>query len=185
MRLFSLAFSARQSGNCSKMLQYCLSQPPLKSMEQDPCNTFSLTISPCQRCNYECFLENGICPLNSSDDVALLYHKWSQSDLALFAIPVYGGNLAAQYLAFYERGQAFFKDGQSYHDLLRKTHFLIIGNLIAGGDMALHQALYPFANLGFWPETLILSSYEYGRKSISGDLIESAEVRSRLEAWIG
>jgi len=185
MKIFSLAFSARQSGNCSKVLQYCLSQPPLRQMEQDHCSAFDLTITPCQGCNYECFLESGSCPLIDTDDVALLYRKWAQSDLTLCAIPVYSGNLAAQYFAFWERGQAFFKNSQSYHDLLRKVHFLIIGNLSAGGDMALHQALYPYANLNFWPETLIFSSHEYGRKSISGDLIESAEVRGKLDAWVG
>lgn len=93
MRVFSLSFSARQSGNCSKLLHYCLSQPPMRQMEQVHCNAFDLAISPCQGCNYECFLESGFCPLIDTDDVALLYRKWAQSDLALFAIPVYGGNL--------------------------------------------------------------------------------------------
>lgn len=42
-----------------------------------------------------------------------------------------------------------------YRKAVEKINFIIIGNLSAGDDMALHEALYNFANLNFWPETLL------------------------------
>ena len=60
----------------------------------------------------------------------------------------------------------------------------IVGNLSAGGDMALHEALYSFANLGFWPEVLLFPSREYGKNSIKGDLIEVPEVKKRLDEFV-
>ncbi|MEM2930566.1 MAG: hypothetical protein QW797_06900 [Thermoproteota archaeon] len=67
---------------------------------------------------------------------------------------------------------------------MKKINFIIIGNLSAGGDMALHEALYNFANLSFWPETLLFQAREYWRSSIKGDLINDPEVRKRLDRFV-
>jgi hypothetical protein len=102
------------------------------------------------------------------------FQKCGDADILIFAIPTYSGHLSSLYFAFDERGQPFFK----------KINFIIIGNLSAGGDMALHQALYSFANLDFWPETVLFPAREYGRSSINGDLIEIPEVKKRLDRFV-
>lgn len=70
------------------------------------------------------------------------------------------------------------------NSFLKKVNLIIIGNLSSGGDMALHEALYSFVNRSFYPEAILLSSREYNKSSIEGDLIDSNDVKNKLNNFI-
>jgi multimeric flavodoxin WrbA len=182
MKALGLAFSARREGNSSRCLRYCLERIEERGFQTEFLNAYELKITPCSHCNYECFADKD-CPIK--DDVPQIYKRCEDSEILIFAIPTYGGHLSSIYFAFAERSQALYKSFQECSErLLKKVNLIIIGNLSAGGDMALHEALYNFANLDFWPETLLFPAREYGRISIKGDLIEQAEVKRRLDRFV-
>ncbi|MFQ6087820.1 MAG: flavodoxin family protein [Candidatus Methanofastidiosia archaeon] len=182
MKVLGIAFSARKEGNCVKCLKHCLDKFREYGFKTEILNAFELEIRSCSHCNYECFADRK-CPIE--DNVPEIYKKCEDADILIFAVPTYGGHLSSIYFAFAERGEAIFK---SYHEfiekLAKKVNFIVIGNLSAGGDMALHEVLYNFANLDFWPETLLFPAREYGRKSIKGDLIEETEVKKRIDRFV-
>jgi multimeric flavodoxin WrbA len=182
MKILGMVFSARKEGNCLKCVKYCLDKFKKHGSETEILNSFEHEIRPCSHCGYECFT-NKKCLIK--DDIPEVYKKCGDADILIFAIPTYGGHLSSQYFAFSERSQAIFNSFQECSErLLKKINFIIIGNLSAGGDMALHEALNSFANLKFWPETLFIPAREYDRSSIKGDLIEVPEVKKRLNRFV-
>jgi len=182
MKVLGIVFSAREEGNCLKCVKYCLNKFKEHGFETEIVNAFELEIRSCSHCSYECFA-NKKCPIE--DNVSEIYKKCGDADILLFGIPNYGGHLSSLYFAFAERSQAIFKSFQGCAErLLKKINFIIIGNLSAGVDMALHEALYNFVNLDFWPETILLPAREYGRNSIKGDLIEVLKVKERLDRFV-
>ena len=182
MKVLAVVFSARKEGNCSKLATYCLDRFREYGSEVEIIKASQLDIRSCNHCDYECFA-NKECPIK--DDIPDIYKKCENADIVIFAIPTYGAHLSSMYFAFAERSQAIFKSFDHYtKSFLKKVNFIIVGNLSAGGDMALHEALYNFANLGFWPEVLLFPSREYGKNSIKGDLIEVPEVKKRLDEFV-
>ncbi len=182
MKALGMAFSARREGNCLRLTRYCLGEFERRGFETGVLNAYELQINPCSHCNYECFA-TGECPIR--DDAETIYRKCESADVLIFAVPTYGGHLSSLYLAFSERVGVFFRrSAESAAKFMRKINLLIIGNLSAGGDMALHEALYDFMDLGFRPEALLFPAREYGRISIDGDLIEVPHVKERLKGFV-
>lgn len=182
LKVLGFVFSSRGQGNCSNSIEYCLNKIKLAGHEAEAVNINDYDVQGCGECGYYCF-KNGDC--SKQDDIKKLYKKCFEADRVIFAIPTFCGNLSSMYFKFWERSQALFKDDTEYeNDFLKKISFIIIGNLSSGGDMALHEALYGFANRSFYPETLLLSSREYGKSSINGDMIETDEVKNRLNSFI-
>lgn len=183
MKVLGVTFSCKKSGNGTKMLGHLMEGFNKKGYETEIINVYDLKITPCSRCDIECF-KGKKCPID--DDVYKVYDKCFESDIVIFAIPDYAGHLSSLYFAFTERAQGWIDNYSTYVEkYLKKLNFIVIGNLSAGGDMALHQALYDFSNRDFYPETLLFSSREYGLSSIAGNLIENAIVRKRLDDYIG
>lgn len=182
MKALGMAFSARQKGNCLSFIQHCMDRFKEHKYESEIVNGFDSAITPCSHCDYEC-LAGRECPI--TDDVPRMYTMCKEADILLFAIPTYSGHLSASYLAFCERSQFVVTDFETFQeDFLKKVNFIIIGNLSAGGDMALHEALHYFTNLEFQPKTLLFPAEEYGRSSLRGDLLEVPEVRNRLDTFV-
>lgn len=178
MKVLGLIFSSRAQGNCSRSIEYCLNKFKLKGYETETINIFNYNVQSCGDCDYNCFNSGECC---KEDDVHELYRKCFESDKIIFAVPTYCGHLTSAYFKFWERSQALFQDEIDYeNDYLKKMNFIIIGNLSSGGDMALHEALYSFTNRSFYPEATLLSSREYNKSSIKGDLIESIDVKNKL-----
>ncbi|MGB3341634.1 MAG: flavodoxin family protein [bacterium] len=182
MRVLGIAFGARKTGNCSRLVKHCLQRFKVQGFQTEFLNANEFEITPCSQCGYECFADKK-CPIK--DGVPEIYKKCGDADILIFAVPTYGGHLSSIYFAFAERSQGIFKSLPGWKELIKKINFIIIGNLSAGGDMALHEALYNFANLDFWPETLLFPAREYDRSSTMGDLIEIPEVKKRLDRFVG
>ncbi len=182
MKDLAIAFSARKEGNCSKLSRYCLGKLEEKGWQTELLKACDLKITQCGYCEHECFHDKK-CPIE--DDVPETYQKCLASDSIIFAVPTYGGHLASVYFAFLERAAGVFESFACFEeDFLKKVNFIIIGNLSAGGDMALHEALHDFADRKFWPETMLFPSREYGQSSLLGNLIERPEVKKRLDRFV-
>lgn len=182
MKILGLVFSGRSDGNSFKTLDYCLDGFRKVTDNTEIISINDLSIHPCGKCKYEC-CKNGACPIN--DDISDLFKKCLESDLILFSLPTYCGHLPSSYFIFSERSQAILRDKKIYEDqFLKKINIILIGNIIAGGDMALHEALNSFTGRGFFPETVLLSSRDYNMKPIDGNLIENSHVRHKLDGFI-
>ena len=182
MKCLGIIFSSRKQGNCAKSVKYCLDKINLHEYQVEMINIFDYEVQGCGDCSYHCF-ESGFC--SKEDDILELYKKCFEADKIIFAIPTFCGHLASSYFKFWERSQAIFKDSLEYeNEFLKKLNFIIIGNLSSGGDMALHEALYGFINRRFYSEAILLSSREYNKSSIKDNLIESDDVKKRLNSFI-
>ena len=177
MKILGINFSGRTNGNCSKSLQFCLDIYKKHHHEIDFINLSEQSLEPCGSCNYNCFQANCV----KNDSFNDIYHKMMEAEKIIFAVPTYCGHLSSSFFIFSERSQGFYNHSNSNEDdILRKINLIIIGNSSSGGDMALSESLCSFNNRSYFPEVLLLSSNEYGRRSILGDLVEENEIRNRL-----
>jgi multimeric flavodoxin WrbA len=177
MKILGINFSGRTNGNCSQSLQFCLDVYKKNGHETKFINLSEQTLEPCGDCNYNCFQADCV----KTDNFREIYLKMVEADKIIFAVPTYCGHLSSSFFIFSERSQGFYNHSNSDEDdILKKINLIIIGNSSSGGDMALSEALCIFNNRSYFPEVLLLSSIEYGRRSILGDLVEENEIRSRL-----
>jgi len=143
---------------------------------------FRLTDHPiegCGLCAYECFAQ-GSCIKH--DQVSDLYDMCMSVDKIIFILPVYRGHPASSYFQFTERAEGYFRlDTERYENYRKKINLIVIGNITAGGESALKEVMNDFSDDEYRPSSLLLSSIEYGRRSIRGDLIEDSRVREKLE----
>ncbi len=183
MKILGLVFSARNDGNSTRMIHYCMEKFKDNSYEVEIVNINDLNINPCSNCNLEC-CKSLVCPIN--DDIPSLITKCLEADLLLFSLPTYCGHLPSTYFILSERSQALVSQDLNYEkEYLRKLNFIFIGNIASGADMSTHEALYSFDGLNFFPETVLFSSRDYDMKPINGDLIENALVQQKLNAYVG
>ena len=177
MKILGINFSARTNGNCGKSLQFCLDIYKKGNHETTLINLSEEIVEPCGNCNYNCFHADCI----KVDNFNEIYSSMLRADIILFAIPTYCGNLSSSYFILSERSQGFYNHSDhNEDDILKKINLIIVGNPSSGGDMSLHESLYSFNNRNYFPEALLLSSTEYSRRSILGDLVEENEIRNRL-----
>ncbi|MFZ5354838.1 MAG: NAD(P)H-dependent oxidoreductase [Bacillota bacterium] len=182
MKIVGMNFSSRKDGNCFDCVDYCLKQYEKLGHHTEVLNFFDYQITPCGLCGYQCFQKEQCI---KADDASKLFEKLIDSDIIISAIPTFRGHLASSYFILSERGQGVFRKSFDYDkDYLRKINLIVIGNLSSGADMALHEAFYDFTNKDFYPESVLLSSREYGRRSIKGDLIEDELVRNKLDKYV-
>lgn len=181
MKVLGINFSYRKSGNCANCIKFCLGKLEESNVETEKIDIFDFNLSPCSDCDYLCF--RGKCP--KEDGIHEIISKCKKADKIIFALPTFRGHLPSSYFIFSERLQGIFRENIDLDDVLfRKVNLIVIGNLTAGGDMALHEALSEFTNKPFQTETLLLSSREYDKRSIQGDLTDDNLVKQRLEKFI-
>jgi len=186
MKVLGLVFSAREKGNCYHCVNYCLEKFKENGFETQLVNAYDYEIKPCNHCNYECFSEElqnekERCPVK--DDLPKIYELVEKADILIFGVPCYGGHVSGLYRAFSERiiSLGWSKVEKILFNKLKG--FIVIGNLSAWGDLALHEVLVDFYNAKVVPEALLLQALEYGKSSLKGDLIEDPVVKKKLE-WL-
>jgi len=177
MRALGISFSGRQRGNCDRCLAYSL-----KQLGSDSAAVYirKHPITPCGGCEYICF-SGALCP--KKDPMDDIVDKCTQADVILWALPTYRGHLPSAYFAFSERLEGYVQRGVDIEKtILKKVHIILIGNATAGAKIARDEIL---ADLGFYdPGFVMLSSREYHRRSIDGDLIEAEPVKQKLDRFI-
>lgn len=148
-------------------------------------NAYDHEIKPCSHCNYECFskeLESKEERYPIKDDLPKIYDLMEKADILIFGVPCYAGHASGLYRAFSERmaSLGWSKIEKILFDKLKG--FIVVGNLSAWGDLALHEVLVDFYNAKV-PSEALLQALEYNRISLKGDLVEEPLVKKKLE-WL-
>lgn len=115
MRLF-VSFSARESGNCSQIIDY-LKEPQDKVIYYKNLKTHS-----CSDCGYECL--NAQCKYRD-DDVYGLYTSFLECEKVILLVPMYCGNASSLYFGFNERSQDFFMHFEGHYLSFAEKLFII------------------------------------------------------------
>jgi len=180
-----LAFSARKEGNSLKILKYIKKILSKQAWDVQLINFYDYNITPCSHCNYECFTGKNKknCPIN--DDLKSIYKKALNTNLFIYAIPVYGGSPASLYSIWKERAQGIIKTEKDYNKLSNiQKGYIVIGNVEAGGGSAFAHILADDVNRGSSYKAMLLQAHEYGQNSIKGNLIDLKDVQKRITRFV-
>ena len=175
-KIVILLFSSRENGNCNKIAEFI-------SNYHNNTNVIKYVIdsqifAPCNQCNYECLKPGTACPNVSIDQTSVMEDICS-STITYFIVPNYCGYPSANYFAFNERSVGYFNMDREktklYQDVQKR--FVVISNT-EGFERILQQ------QAAGEPQILYLKSRKYQRQSTAGDLMESAEARADLQAFL-
>ena len=171
-----LNFSGRKDGNCAHIAEH---------ISVRRADTFvhiyaiDRRISPCNNCNYECLQPGVTCP-NVSEYQEQVMHGILGSDTVYMIVPNYCGFPNANFLAFNERSVGFFNSDralmQQYMSVRKR--FIIVSNT---ENEVFQKAMEQQSKS---PEVLYLKTSKYGKRSIAGDLLDSAEAVADLDAYL-
>lgn len=178
MKLTIISFSGREGGNCN-----AIARQIEKQFESEEVHIYcfsQLSLTPCGKCQYECFNERLNC-LFVEDKTYEMYDSITNSDLAIFIVPNYCDYPNANYFTFNERSQCYF---QGHEELLEQYErvskkFVVVSN--TGKDNFISAFQY---QTNKEPDILFLSAKNYGRVSIKGDLMECEEAREDLNLFL-
>lgn len=126
-------------------------------------------VHACGRCTSECFAARMNCPYFEDEEYEIL-EAIIHSEMVYFVLPNYCDYPCANYFIFSERGQCFF---HGRPDLPEVYLNIPKRSIVISSTNQEHfiQALTYQSNKE--PEILFLSAKEYGKTSISGDLLTS------------
>lgn len=171
-----LSFSGRANGNCSQIARVIKDTVSFANIY----SFADFQIQPCGRCEHECFQTREKCPYFSDMEYRLL-DAICNSDMVYFVLPNYCDYPCANFFVFNERSQCYF---QGREDLLERylnvpEKFIVISNSrSANFSEAFTQ------HTSQEPEILFISAKAFGKRSIDGDLMDSAAARETLEAFL-
>jgi len=106
MKICIINFSGRAGGNCYDVAKL-IEQTVATEHDVTLFEMCHLDITPCGKCDYECFNTDTSCPY-TKDDIAKIYSALCSSDLAYYIIPNYIDYPNAYFFIFNERKQGFF-----------------------------------------------------------------------------
>ena len=171
-------FSPRVNGNCTeiaKVISNYYNQGQVKSYQFTVDNC-----SPCNHCDYECIKPGSKCPhipgyIEDALDAA------GSCDVIYYIIPNFCGNPNANYYAFLERCTGYFGFNREMRAafLKIKKGFIVVSNT---ENQSFQQAVQQ--QTAAEPKILYMKTGKYQKRSTAGDLMESAEARSDLEAFL-
>ena len=170
-----LNFSSRENGNCARIGEYLL------NYYQNKATVFTIdanNFAPCNTCNYQCLKPEMLCPQLNHEQRKIM-DEICNSNLVYFIIPNYCGLPSANYFAFNERSVGYFNLDREKTNLYKKIkkRFIIVSNT-EGFDQYMQ---YQVNNT---PDILYLKSSKYRKQSIAGDILDSEDARSALNAFL-
>lgn len=175
MKVTIINFSGRANGNCSNISNILARKYESESVESfDFC---SESVSPCGKCDYECFKEEKPCTI---DAVNRIFESIVGADLAFFVMPNYCDYPPANYFAFNERSCGYFlKDEKLLSKYLAvKKKFIVVSNTELENFAKAFS--YQVAD-GEKPDMLFLSAKKFNSISIDGDMMTNAFAQKLVE----
>lgn len=169
-----VTFSSRIKGNCEIISKFI--QQQFKNDDIHIYKFSQLDITPCGKCNYECFKNKRCCPYYE-DDCRKIYEDIINSDFVYFVVPNYCDYPCANYFIFNERSNCYF---QSEPELLEKylkvnKKFIVVSN--TNYDNFEKVFMYQTETK---PNMLILSAKKYQLNSLDGNLMKNENARNDL-----
>lgn len=135
-------------------------------------------ISPCNNCNYECLRAGVECP--HRQQITDTMDRIMQADLVYYIVPNYCGFPNANYFAFNERTVGYFnlnRDVMKQYMNVKKK-FIVISNTESETFYSAMQQQTECPNIFY------LKTGKYSKRSIDGDILDSAEDQTDLEAFL-
>lgn len=171
-----ISFSARENGNCAKISD--LVGGMVRNSRVYHFSDFA--IIPCGRCDYECFAARDQCPW-MGDMVYELLDAVTHSTCTFFVIPNYCDYPCANFFIFNERSQCYFQHRPDLLDRYLRVpkRAIVVTNT---NEENFRSALRYHAE-GDMP-ALFLSAKRFGKVSISGDLLDSAQAVDTVEQFV-
>ena len=183
-------FSGRPKGNCHNIAM--IIKQAMTGCEITLKEMYFLSINPCGKCNYECFMKNEGCPY-ANDDIISIYNTICSSDLAIYIVPNYVEYPNANFFIFQERGACFFLNNSTdlqekykaidladtYQQVKKK--FVVVSNT---GKENFKQVFKNLIKHNTNPDILFLAASEYDRSAILGDIMESVQARQAVEDFV-
>ena len=172
MKISIINFSSRSNGNCHNISK-------VVEKEYSDCHEVylyemsELKVTPCGKCDYECFDEYLSCP-HIDDDIVPLYSAVCSSDLPYLIFPNYCDYPCAEFFMFNERSQCFFRNN---NDMLEKylsanKKFIVVSNTEKEN---FRQIFRYHVTENIEPDTLFLPPKNFNKVSVNGDLMDSTE----------
>lgn len=176
MSVCVVSFSSRKDGNCSKISEYiCSTLPDVKQY-----NFSNFTISPCGKCNYQCFLSGDKCPYYDDIERELL-DSITHSELTYFIVPNYCDYPCSNFFIFNERSVCYFQNNPKLlNDYLQAPKKFIV---VSNSDTNNFVTAFSYQVLDE-PKTLLLSAKKYNKNSIDGDLLTSEQAVAKLQHFL-
>ncbi len=176
-KIVILNFSSRENGNCSSVAKFIADYYNRTNVLIE--NVGKVQFKACGSCNYECLKEGSCCQIINENESAI-YKAISSAKLVYFIIPNYCGFPCSNYFIFNERSVGYFNKEQSLLDqyMSVKKCFIFISNT---EDTVFNAAAL---QQGTDPDIFYLKASKYNKRSIDGDILDSATVRSELTAFL-
>lgn len=181
MNISILSFSGRSGGNCGRIAEeirrYWSDRAEVRVFDF---STFSIT--PCGRCDCQCFENRERCPYFEDPEFALC-QAVAGSGLAYFIVPNYCDYPCANFFIFNERGQCYFQ----HHPKLLEKYLAVPKKFVAVSNTNCHNFTAAFRYHipeSQEPDVLFLSARRFGKVSIRGDLMDAPEAREALREFI-
>ncbi len=175
MKITIINFSGRANGNCSSIANIITRKFEKECVERF--NFCDVNVSPCGKCDYECFKEDKPCDF---DDVNRMFDSVMCADLAFFIMPNYCDYPPANYFAFNERSCGYFLKDEKLLDkyLAVKKKFIVVSNTVSEN---FEKAFSYQVEEGAKPDMLILDAKKFNSASIDGNMSENASAQKLVE----
>ena len=176
MRVCIVSFGSRKGGNCSQIGKF------ISSMSADA-GLFDFSefkINPCGNCAYQCFKGGNNCPYFGDKEREIL-DAITNSTLTYFIVPNYCDFPCSNFFIFNERSLCYFQGNEkllsAYLEVPKK--FIVISN----SNLENFKKAFAYHCNGE-PEILNLSAKRYGKVSIDGNILTSAQAVDDLNKFI-
>lgn len=178
MRLCCINFSGRKDGNCKAIAD--LIQVEYSEDTWTRFDFSNLSITPCGKCELECFKERNDCPYRN-DEIYSIYDAITNSDMTYLIVPNYCDYPNANYFAFNERSQCYFQGRAELLEAYLKVpkKFLVVSNT----NTENFEVAFAY-QCETKPDILFLSAKKYGKRSIDGDILSSEETKNDVIEFI-
>ena len=176
-----ISFSRRKNGNCRNIAEI------IKKHNEKTENTSIVAFSelhafPCGDCNYECF-GDADCP-HRGDGLYGLYELICSCDMVYCIVPNYCDYPCSGFFVFNERSQCYFQKHPEVYPSYLKTRkkFIVVSNT---NTENFKKAISFQVDEGTKPEILFLQAKSFGKVSLYGDLMTSAQARKQVIDFVG
>lgn len=182
MKVIALVFSARQRGNCYDLAEIMLNHLKTKGAATEILNAYDYKITPCSKCNYECFKAPQNCPIQ--DDVPKIWERIKKSNGVIFAVPTYYGMPSALFKATIEREQGILDwVDPEFRDLDgmwkgKAVALVIVSN---GGGESVRSMILTYFPTNTKIVSEIFSYVKHGTAGYKGDLAKDKQVISQAK----
>lgn len=173
MRLM-ISFSARKDGNCGQIAEHIAARGDRIVHYHD------LHAHSCADCAYEC-MQSG-CRYRD-DGVHALYQSMADFERVVLIVPMYGGNPCAQYFAFCERGQDFFRSEEAYETVIERLYIIGVYGSASESPEFVPCLEKWFSGTAYHGRVLGLERHVYGQR-MADKLLDVDDAVQKIEQFM-